>query len=121
MAAGLATLRLVKRIEGTEEDDMAESPAYKSVPARIIEAVMERQREAVEQGRCGLTLSAQIVDALVEGGFMDKPPQPEHNHFTRDMRPETCPACEATVTKQALDAYAKHCRSSDQTEQSTER
>lgn len=86
---------------------MAESPAYRSIPARIVCAVIEQHHKGTEEGRCGYTLATSIVLALTDAGFIEPQPTLEHNHFTRDIRPDSCPACEATATGQAIKEYEK--------------
>lgn len=83
---------------------MAESPAYWDMATRLVHAEMDAHQRAMMNGVVGGTLPKGIVDALVQGGFMEKPDRIEHNHFTRDPQPDTCDVC-ATYTDQQIEAY----------------
>lgn len=80
------------------------------MPTRIVMAELDQHHKDMMNGLAGLSLPARIVHALVSAGYMEKPPQPEHNHFTMAPEMETCEACQETVSPLALHEYLKRTR-----------
>ncbi len=89
----------------SEEHKMAENPAYWSHADRVIYLEMaridEQEKKDAAEGvfRAGFSYPRRLVNALEKAGLIVPEKRQEHNHFSPEIQPDTCPIC-ATYIKE---------------------